>query len=393
MEELLYRYNPWWEGDFVLEGVMERPALLKQMKQQLGSGKIVYVTGLRRIGKTTLLKIFIRHLIHNEKIDPKKIFYVSLDDYLLAKKSIIEIIDLFRYIHRIPFREKIHLFLDEITYKKDYELQLKNLYDSHNVKIYASSSSASILKTGKAYLTGRNLILEMLPLDFPEYLKFKDIKIRKADKHLFERHFEDYLNTGGIPEYVLQGEMDYIRELVDDVIQKDITAVHGIKNPDILKEFFLLLMERSGKKVSINKLARILKISTDTAKRYLNLFEDTYLIYLLRRCGKTNETILSPRKVYAADLGIRTLFTGFRDKGSLFENYIYLKLKHLNPCYVYKNTIEIDFFTGNGILIEAKYNSTMTSKQLEAFEDFKAKKKYVIKNVRDAEALFRQLHA
>lgn len=72
-------------------------------------------------------------------------------------------------------------------------------------------------------------------------------------------------------------------------------------------------MERSGKQVSINKIASILKISTETSKRYLQYFADTYLIYLIERKGKTNEKLLSPKKVYATDIGIRSFFTGFRD--------------------------------------------------------------------------------
>lgn len=146
---------------------------------------------------------------------------------------------------------------------------------------------------------------------------------------------------------------------------------------------FLLLMERAGKLFSINKLANILKVSPDTVRRYLEHFQDTYLAHLLPRFGTTNERILSAKKIYAADLGIRNIFTGFRDKGSLFENYVYLKLKHLNPAYIYKEGIEIDFITQNKILVEAKYKSEMHGKQLELFKKLKAKNKFLAKDVHD----------
>lgn len=164
---------------------------------------------------------------------------------------------------------------------------------------------------------------------------------------------------------------------------KDISAVFNIKNSFVLKDFFLLLMERAGKVFSINKIANALGITPDSAKRYLKYFQDTYLIHLLPRYGKTNEKILSAKKIYAADLGIRTLFTGFRDKGSLFENYIYLKIKHKNPAYIYKDGNEIDFYTEGKSLIEVKYNSELSEKQKELFDSIKAKEKYVIKSVRD----------
>lgn len=303
MEELFYRYNPWWEEKNLASGAIERREQMDAMKAYLHSRHVVFLTGLRRVGKTTLLKLLIRHLIERERADPTRIFYISLDDYLLSKKGLHEIVEEYRKMQRLSFKEKIFLFFDEVTYQNDFEQQLKNLYDSQNVKIFASSSSSSVLKSKKPYLTGRSAVLEVLPLDFREYLLFRQIRTSKADKHLLEKHFEDFLQTGGMPEYVLRGDIEYLKELVDDIICKDIAAFHGIKNPQILKDFFLLLMERAGKSASINKMANILQISPDTAKRYLDMFAETYLIYLVPRCGKTNERILSPKKVYAADLG------------------------------------------------------------------------------------------
>jgi predicted AAA+ superfamily ATPase len=142
-------------------------------------------------------------------------------------------------------------------------------------------------------------------------------------------------------------------------------------------------MERSGKVFSINKLANILKVSPDTVRRYLEYFQNTYLIHLLPRFGKTNERLLSAKKIYAADLGIRNIFTGFRDKGSLFENYVYLKLKHLEPAYIYKDGIEIDFITSNKILIEVKYREELKGRQLELFNNIKAGTKLVVSGIRD----------
>ena len=387
MEEILYRYNPWWEERQLFEGTIERPAPMETIKEYLRSRQIVFLTGLRRVGKTTLLKLLIKHLIDQKKEKPSHIFYISLDDYLLSKKTILEIVEEYRKVQRLSVKEKIFLFFDEITYQEDFEQQLKNLYDSQKVKIYASSSSSSILKSKKPYLTGRSAVIEILPLDFKEYLLFRQIAISKADRHLLQKYFEDYLQTGGMPEYVLRGDIEYLKELVDDIIYKDIAAFHGIKNPQMLKDFFLLLMERAGKSASINKMANILNISPDTAKRYLEMFADTYLIYLVPRCGKTNERLLSPKKVYAADLGVRTFFTGFRDIGSLFENYVYLKIRRFNPCYVYQDGAEIDFLTEDKTLIEVKYHSKLSDAQKRLFDSYPAKEKMIITGVEDMENL------
>ena len=336
MEETLFRYNPWWEEEITLEGIYVREKELSILRNSLKKKEVVFVTGLRRVGKTTLLKLLIKDIINNGITNPKNILYVSLDDYLLMNSSILEIIDKYRSLHKLKTEEKIYLFLDEITSKEDYEIQVKNLYDSHNVKMYLSSSSASVMKNRKPYLTGRSRIVEISPLRFDDYLAFKNIKIKLRDKHLMVTYFEEYLSQGGIPGYVLTGDSTYLCELVDDIIYKDIAAHNNIRDLKLLKEYFLLLMERAGKIFSINKLANILKISPDTARRYLNLFNESYLISLLPRYGKTNERILSPKKIYAADLGIRTLFTGFRDKGCLFENYIYSMIKSEELSYYYK---------------------------------------------------------
>jgi uncharacterized protein len=383
MEEIFYRYNPWWEEDYQTSGIILRPLILRQLIPLLKTKDIIILTGLRRIGKTTFMKILIKHLIDEEKISPLKIFYISLDDYLLMNKSVLEIVDDYRKTHKLRFDEKIFLFLDEIAYRKDFEVQLKNLYDNQNVKIFASSSQSSVLKKRKSLITGRAKIIEILPLDFDEYLSFKQITLGKKDAHLIDKYFEEYLQYGGIPEFVLRGDMEYLKELVDDIILKDIAAEYNVKDNFLLKDFFLLLMERSGKVFSINKLANILKVSPDTVRRYLEYFQNTYLIHLLPRFGKTNERLLSAKKIYAADLGIRNIFTGFRDKGSLFENYVYLKLKHLEPAYIYKDGIEIDFITSNKILIEVKYREELKGRQLELFNNIKAGTKLVVSGIRD----------
>jgi len=387
MNDLFYRYNPWWESNYGTEGLFDRPGIENLMEKYFSSRQVIFLTGLRRVGKTTLLKLFVSHLIEKKKIEPSHIFYVSLDDYGISKKSITEIVEEYRKILKLSHKEKVFLFLDEITSKDDFEIQLKNLYDSQNVKIYASSSSASLLKSRKPYLTGRSFIIEVMPLDFREYLAFKNIKIGRGDNHLVESYFEDYLKTGGIPEYVLHGNIEYLKELVDDIIYKDIAAFHNVRDVRVLKDFFMLLMERSGKAASINKMAHILSISPDTAKRYLRMFADTYLIYIMPRFGKTNERLLSPSKIYAADPGIRTLFTGFRDKGSLFENYVYLKIRNHSPSYVYEDGIEIDFMTDTGDLIEVKYHGEINDRQSLLLKKIKARKKTVVHNIYELEEL------
>ncbi|WP_456427369.1 ATP-binding protein [Desulfurobacterium sp.] len=382
METILYRFNPWWEGKKAAEGKIEREKYTSKLSRLLDTKDVVLLTGLRRVGKTTIMKLFIDHLIESG-VEPRRIFYVSLDFYGLEKFSILEIVEEFYKTQSISFSDKTYIFLDEVAYKENFSLQLKNLYDLYNTKIFASSSSSSILKDKKATLTGRERIVEILPLDFFEFLKFKGRKIRKSDAHLLESYFENYMNIGGIPEYVLTEDVEYIKQLIDDILYKDIAAYYNIKDKSALREIFCLLMERAGKQISINRLAKILSISPDTVRRFVSYFEETFMVNLVERCGKINERVKSPKKLYVGDVGIRNAVTGFRDKGAVFENLVYITIKNRKPCYIYRNGIEIDFLTEDGILLEIKYKDQLRERQRKLFESLKANKKLLISSVKD----------
>jgi predicted AAA+ superfamily ATPase len=383
-KELYYQYNPWWEEiDYQVKELYPRPELLNTLTQLLNDKNVVFLTGLRRVGKTTLIKQLVHYLLHEKNIKANHIFYISLDDYLLRNESIIDIIDYFRQLHRLPYDEHIYLFLDEITYKTDFRQQLKNLYDKENCKIYVSSSSSSALRDQRGYLTGRERIVEVMPLSFDEFLTFKKISLKNRDSAAKKSYFEEYMQIGGMPEYVLTNDRNYLTTLIDDILYKDIVAFHGIKNPETIKDFFILLMERAGKQISLNKMANILSISPDTAKRYLEMFLETYLIYAVPRFGKTNERLLSPKKVYAADVGIRNLATGFRDKGAIFENLIFLALKQYDISYLYEHATELDFIVNNKILIEVKYGQELNSNQQKLFDNFSAEHKFIVNNWHD----------
>ncbi len=384
IEQVFYEYNPWWEESYQLGSIIKRDVILAKLYPLLATRDVIMLTGLRRVGKTVIMRCLIDYLINVKAILPQHCFYISLDDYLLTHYSLVDIVNEYRKIHGISVKQKIYVFLDEITYVENFQIQLKNFYDKQVIKCIVSSSSSSILKDDSAHLTGRKRVIEINPLDFSEYLTFKKIKLAKADRALLENHFLDYMQVGGMPEYVLHQEREYLVNLIDDILMKDIVAFHKIRNPSIIKDYFMLLMERAGKQISSNKIARILQISPDTASRYLNMFEETYLIHLISRHGKTNEQLLSAKKVYATDLGMRNIIVGFRDKGAIFENLVFMKIKDQKPQYVYENGQEIDFYF-NDTLLEAKFQCDLEGKQLGLFNDFNSKQKLLVRNCFDLE--------
>lgn len=376
----MYEMNPWWEGSLKFEGIF-RERYLEIFEKALNNKDIVFVTGLRRVGKSTLLKQFILRLIERKGINPRRIMYLSLDAYLFNDNSIHELVREFRKIHNIKIEEKIYLFFDEVVYKKDFNQELKNLYDVGNVKIFASSSSASLLKDKQAFLTGRTRTIEINPLDFQEFLLFRNYSIKKSEGYILEKYFEEYMEYGGMPEYVLTKDPNYITNLVDSIIYKDIIALHNLKNSSIIKDLFKLLCERVGKQVSYNKIANVLGIHKDSVKDYISYFVDSYLFYLIEKDAKSlNERIKDNKKIYCSDVGIKNVTAGFRDLGAIYENLVFLKIKKEQPRYLKKDGIEIDFKMKNTI-IEAKYKREMDKKQKDLFDGFKIKNKIVADGV------------
>lgn len=379
MDDLFRRFNPWWEKEFYSDSII-RDKYLDFFKNSIKRKDIEFITGLRRIGKTTIMKQIISYLINIKNINPKNICYMSLDSYYFVNHTIFDLVKKFQELSKLKIDEPIYLFLDEITFKKDFLLQLKNLYDFGNIKIFASSSSSSLLRDKNAFLTGRNRLIEIEPLDFKEFLNFENIEFSLRELPLMTSYFEKYMKIGGIPEYVLTKDPAYVTNMVNDIIDKDIIAYHNIKRNFEIKELFKLLCERVGKPITYNKLAKITSLSKDTVKEYIHYFEDVFLFSLVEKKGKLNERILGEKKLYIADVGIRNVTVGFKDKGAIYENLVFNKIKKYHPNFILKNGIEIDFYYSN-TLLEAKYGMSLNEKQKLLFKSFKAKNKIIANDV------------
>lgn len=374
IEAELFKQNPWWEGNFKEESY-PREIYLSEIFKNIKSKEIIILTGLRRIGKTTILRQVIKKLLEDNK--PENVFFVSLDAFNLLEFSIHQLIEEYRKLHKKSVSDFFYLFLDEVSSRDNFERELKSIYDNENIKVICSSSIATLMRDKKAKLTGRTKTIEVMPLNFQEFLQFKEAKISKADKAKLESYFKDYLKIGGMPHYVLTEEKGYLNELIENIIYKDIIAYHKITAEKTIKELFILLCQRVGKPMSYNKLAEILKISVDSVKRYVGYFEKAYLFYIVDRYTKSyNEKVTSPKKIYIGDIGIKNTITEFKDLGASYENLVFLAIKNKNPAYYLKNSIEIDFITKN-LLIEAKYNQELEGKQKELFDSIKIKNKIV----------------
>ena len=380
MKEIFTPFNPWWHTSYNTKSIT-RTKYIQKLKTLLSTKDIIILTGLRRVGKTTILHQLIEHLL--QSVSKNHIFYISLDLLSIKNITIYEIIQEYRSIQKIKMQEFIYVFLDEITAKEHFQQELKNLYDLGNCKIFVSSSSATKLKDTHAYLTGRARYIEIEPLDFAEFLEFRNYKISPDNSQLYKPYFEEYMEFGGIPEYVLQKDPTYISDLTRTIILKDIVAKYGIRNTEALFDLFKLLIERVGKPLSYTRISNILNISVDSVQTYISYFLETYLFYQIDIVGKLNERIKGPKKLYAGDVGLKNVTHGFKDKGAIYENLVFLKIKSETKEFIhflYKDGIEIDFCYGD-TLIEAKFGQEMTDKQQKLFDSFKAKNKIIASGV------------
>ncbi len=386
-ETIFSRFNPWWYEEYKLIGII-RETYLKTLIKEAGEKHVTFITGLRRVGKTTLLKQLIYTLIE-KGVDKSRIFFLSFDHSGLAQDSILDLVEKYRQIKGISFKEKIYLIFDEIQYHDGFEKDIKVLHDNENVKIFASGSNSLILKDRQAFLTGRDKNIIINPLSFEEFILFKGLRSSESEPQLTMHYFEEYFELGGMPEYVLTKEPEKITSLVSSIIYKDIVGKHNLKNAKKIEELFLLLCERVGKRVTYNKLANILGIDMETISAYISYFEETYLIYHINRYAPSlNEMIKSPKKIYIADNGIRNVFVGFKDKGALWENLIFLNIKDEKVYYYYEHEHEIDFIVKKpsekrAIAIEAKYKETIDEHELKFFINSPFSDKILVQTIMD----------
>lgn len=377
MEEILQAFNPWWERKFKSDTIPREDYINSMMKEK-DERDVVFITGIRRVGKTVIMQQTIERLL--KTVEPESILYVSLDHPVFLDFSILDIIREHRKMHSLRRDVKLFLFLDEVHLKEGFERELKVLYDMEKVKIYASGSSSLVVKHKGAFLTGRFTSMRVKPLSFPEFLKFRSVKIKGSEKYLYEKELKEYMRLGGMPEYIIRKRNpQYLLDMIESAIDKDIVGRYGIRNRDIPKKLIFLLAERVGKPMTYNKLSKVLGVTPDTVKQYVTYFEETYLVSTVQKYAKSlNERIYSPKKVYLADVGIKTVLSGFKDIGSLAENLVFNELSETKEIFYFREGFkEIDFVYGN-TAIEVKYKDRLEEDDIQPLVRSRFKKKLLI---------------
>lgn len=371
----------------------------------LESKKIISLIGVRRSGKSSLLFDTINQL---RKIQPKEnIIYINLEDdrlYPLKLASLDTVLEAYYELYPHKKDEKIYLFLDEVQVVENWELYIRRVYDTENIQIYITGSSAKLLSTEIATsLRGRTITYEIFPFSFKEYLEYKNITINLySSKSLsfINNELENYLFDGGFAETI--GEDKTIsRKILSDylelIVYKDIVDRYNISNRSLLKSLNKYCFTNLATLVSFTKLynefkSQGFKIGKDTIFNYLSHLEDAYAIFTLPIYrNSVKEEQRNPKKVYAIDNGFKKIYdyTMGEDKSKLYENIVFLHLRRqTKDLYYFKQNQEVDFYArieAKEYLINVSYiiEDEKTRKReleglLEAMAYFKLSEAYLI---------------
>lgn len=317
---------------------------------------VVVISGLRRVGKSTLL----RQLMNG--LGESKIYYVNFEDERLMDFAVGDADFLLEVLVELFGRRKI-LLLDEIQNVAGWERFVRRLTDA-GYKFYITGSNSSLLsKELGSKLTGRYTVIELFPFSFLEFLLLKGEKtrfFRKAtafDKLTTEefgdtkRLFGEYLLKGGIPEALIYPNLSVLSTLYNDVIYRDITARYKVDDVKALKELSFYLLSNVANLVSFNKLKELLKLgSVNTVKNYIDYLQSSWLFEVVNiyDCSMKKQQIAS-KKIYAIDSGlVNSIGFNFSDnEGKLLENLVFWLLRRkYHDIYYFKTRTgkEVDFY-------------------------------------------------
>jgi len=384
IKDILIEQNLHWQGK-IYSGV-KRKKLTKLIKY-LPLKQIITITGIRRCGKSTLLKQAISYLI-NEGVNPKNILFVNLEHpYFLDFYSNPLIFEKIyeEYIKLIDPKGKIYIFFDEIQYISNWQVYIKSKYELDNIKFIITGSNSSMLSNElNSMLSGRNLNIHLSPFDFEEFLWYKRIEYKSEfdrikNKIDILRAKEEYLKWGGFYEVFSTNDEEIKKDILisyaKNIIYQDIVPRYKIRNATLLERLFFYLLSQTSNILNYTNISKTFEISDKSLKEYLNYFEDVFLVKRIDKFStKFKERIKSSKKLYILDNGFLQIYPKYSiNSGVALENLVF---NHLNNNYkeitYFKKTYEIDFVTNNK-LIQVSFNienEKTLQRELRAFRDF-----------------------
>jgi len=342
---LLEQMQTFWELDTGIQrtqlGEIERAAQLPHA---------VIISGLRRVGKSTLLA----QLAH--RLGKDVFYYLNFEDDRLLGFQASDINELYLVLLEL-FGERRVFILDEVQNIPDWEHFVRRFMDM-GFKFYITGSNASLLSRELGTrLTGRYVPVELFPFSFAEFMKFRQAEVPNpehlttVDSGHLQRYLSEYLRKGGIPDALKYPELPLLRRLYDDVLYRDIATRHRIEEVRALKELGFYLMSNPAGQVSFNKLKVQFHLgSVNTIKNYIEYMENSWLIFTINVYDySVKRQQIAPKKAYAIDTGLASAvgFSFSVNTGKLLENGVFLALRRRTEEIYYYTIVsgyEVDFY-------------------------------------------------
>lgn len=360
-EKLLEILNDWnfWQKE--IDTGIERPDYLEELERYFAIGLVVSLVGIRRSGKSTLMLQFAKKMIEEKNLPPQNMLYVNFEDLRFLGEYSPELLNNIYevYLQNLKPSGKPIILLDEIQNIVGWEKFVNSLQERGAASIFVSGSNSHLLNSElSTVLTGRQLTLKIYPLSFREFLAFHKINISGRldvvrQKNKLREVFGEYLKFGGMPKTVfLKTEADkntILRNYFEDIMNRDLLGRFKIRQAEKLRILAKFYLTNISSLISYNRVKDFLKIPLATVERFSEYLTTPFLLYFLPRFSYSlKEQSVNPRKVYAADLGLRNAisFSFNADQGRLLENLVFLSLlKKEEEVYYYKtkNNLEVDF--------------------------------------------------
>lgn len=290
------------------------------------------ISGVRRSGKSTLL--------HQILMKLPNFYYLNFEDTRLIgfETSDFEKLD---EIFQEEYGESEFYLLDEVQNVGDWEIFVRSGLDKHK-RFFITGSNASLLSRELGTrLTGRHLNVELFPFSFNETLLLKG---ERASNESLDR----YLNMGGFPEFAKYEKPEILRQLLADILHRDIVSRHNVREIKQLQELTIYLLSNVGKEFSYNSLKKIFEFgSVNTPISFISYLEDSYLLFTITKFDYSlKKQMVNEKKVYSIDNGLsRTNSVSFTsDKGRMLENAVFLALRREHKdIYYFRENGECDF--------------------------------------------------
>ncbi len=378
--KVLRQYNPWWRTPSAIKEEskpQKRLAYYEALKmlKHRSIRRFAVLSGVRRVGKTTIMYQLIDNLI-DEGVNPKNIFYVTFDNPILKLVNVENVLSIYETLY--PIEGTKYIFFDEIQYTDNWELWMKIIYDSRkDIRLIATGSASPVLeKCSTDSGTGRWSVLKIPTLSFFEYCSLLELSVPELPEKLqlsklvkmdkaelgdlmsrftpLQNHFNRYLTIGGFPELVLSDDDAYAQrmlreDVVDKVIKRDVLTLFNIRSPMLMEKLFLYLCMNSTEIFNATTAAKELEnTSVATIESYIAALKMSNLIYLAKPLDVGSKGALKGKpKIFIADAAIRNavlmvddVLSDEKELGAMVETAVY---KHMVSFYQ-GSTAQLGYF-------------------------------------------------